>query len=183
MEKITLNNLLKIDKKDLAGKIIIFTTDTVFGVGALINDKDGINKIYEMKKRDYGKPLAVLCSDIAQVESICDLPEYAYKYTKYWPGALTIIAKAKNSDDTIGVRVPNSKVARTILNHFGPMHVTSVNYSGEKELNDINEIYDKFSSCADYLVIDTEELSKMPSTVISCLDEEVKILRSGSIKI
>ena len=177
MEKITLNNLLKI------GKIIIFTTDTVFGVGALFNDKDGINKIYEMKKRDYGKPLAVLCSDIAQVEEICVIPDYAYKYTKYWPGALTIIAKDKNSDGTIGVRIPNSLVARKILNHFGPMHVTSVNYSGEKEINDIDEIFDLFSSYGDYLVVDTEELSKTPSTVISVVDSTVKVVRWGSIKI
>lgn len=183
MEKIELNEILKINKKDLLGKIIIFTTDTVFGVGALFNDIDGINKIYEMKKRDYGKPLAVLCADLTQVESICNLPNYAYKYTKYWPGALTIISKTKDDKSTIGVRIPNSDVARSILNHFGPMHVTSVNYSGEKELNDIDEIYNLFKDKADYLVINKEELSKTPSTVISCVDENVQVLRNGSIKI
>lgn len=183
MEKISLNNLLKLSKEDLKGKIIIFITDTVFGVGALFQDKDGIQKIYEMKKRDYGKPLAVLCSDLDQVESICDLPEYAYEYTKYWPGALTIIARKKNSEETLAVRIPNSIVARDILRHFGPMPTTSVNYSGEKEINDLNEIYDKFHDNADYLVTDIHDLSKMPSTVISCLNEKVEVIRSGAIKI
>ncbi len=183
MEKISLNALLKLSIDDLKGKIIIFITDTVFGVGALYDDKVGISKIYEMKKRDYGKPLAVLCSDLKQVESICDLPEYSYKYTKYWPGALTIIAKKKNSEETVAVRIPNSDVARSILKHFGPMPTTSVNYSGEKEINDLNEIYDKFHDYADYLVTDIHELSKIPSTVISCLKEDVEVIRKGAIEI
>ena len=63
------------------------------------------------------------------------------------------------------------------------MPTTSVNYSGEKEINDLNEIYDKFSDYADYLVTDIHKLSKMPSTVISCLKENVEVIRSGVIKI
>ena len=183
MEKIKLNNLLKISKEDLLGKIIIFPTDTVYGVGAIYQDQKGIEKIYEMKRRDYGKPLAVLCSDITQVEQIGELPNYAYKYTKYWPGALTIICKKKDSTGTIALRIPNSNVARTILNHFGPMSTTSVNYSGERELNDIDEIYNTFKDKADYLIIDKQELSKVPSTIISCIKEEVEVIREGSIKI
>ena len=183
MEKVTLNDLLKVSKKDLEGKIIIFPTDTVYGVGALYGDDSGVNKIYEMKKRDYGKPLAVLCSDISQVEEIATLPNYAYKYTKYWPGALTIICNKKDSTGTIALRIPNSQVARDILRHFGPMSTTSVNYSGERELNDIDEIYNTFSDKADYLVVDKQELSKIPSTIISCLSDKVDVIREGSIKI
>lgn len=183
MEKITLDNLLGIKKKDLFGKIVIFPTDTVYGVGAIYQDQEGINKIYEMKKRDYGKPLAVLCSDIDQVNGIALIPDYAQKYVKYWPGALTIICKKKNGDGTIAVRIPNSNIARDILNHFGPMSTTSVNYSGEKELNDIDEIYNLFSSKADYLVTNKQELSKTPSTIISCVNDCIEVIREGNIKI
>lgn len=183
MEKVTLNQLLKFDKGELAGKIVIYPTDTVYGVGALYNDKNGIDKIYHMKKRDYGKPLAVLCSDLSQVEDIATLPDYAFKYTKYWPGALTIICKKKDGDGTLAVRIPNSDIAKAILSKFGPMHTTSVNYSGERELNDIDEIYDTFKEFADYLVTDKQELSKIPSTIISCVDEKVKVIREGSIKV
>lgn len=183
MEKITLCSLLKKNKNDLKSKIIIFPTDTVYGVGCLYQDNDGINKIYEMKKRDYGKPLAVLCSDIDQVDKIAIINNNARKYTKYWPGALTIICKKIDSNETIGVRIPNSDIARSVLSCFGPMHVTSVNYSGERELNDIDEIYNTFKDYADYLVIDQQELSKTPSTVISCIDDEIKVLREGSIKV
>lgn len=183
MEKIELNDLLKISKSDLIGKIIIFPTDTVYGVGAIYQDAIGVDKIYEMKKRDYGKPLPVLCSSLTQVEDIAILPSYAYEYVKYWPGALTIICNNKENKGTVGVRIPNSDIARKILNHFGPMSTTSVNYSGEKELNDIDEIYDTFKDKADYLVINKQELSKIPSTVISCINEKVEVIREGNIKI
>ena len=183
MEKIALNDFLKKDKKELSGEIVIFPTDTVYGVGALFQDNQGIEKIYEMKKRDYGKPLPVLCSGNEQVEEVAIIPNYAKKYTCYWPGALTIICRKKYDSGTIGVRVPNSKIAQSILNTFGPMHVTSVNFSGEKELNDLDEIYNTFKDFADYLIIDKQELSKTPSTVISCVNEKVEIIRSGNIKI
>ncbi|MBO4667727.1 MAG: threonylcarbamoyl-AMP synthase [Bacilli bacterium] len=183
MEKVRLDEFLKFNKEDLKGKIVIFPTDTVYGVGAIYGDENGINKIYEMKKRDFGKPLAVLCSDIRQVEEIAILPNYAYNYTKLWPGALTIICNKKDSKGTIAVRIPNSSIARDILSHFGPMSTTSVNYSGEKELNDIDEIYNTFFDKADYLITNKQELSKIPSTIISCLKEEVEIIREGSIVI
>ena len=183
MEKIKLNKFLLLDKKSLYGKIVIFPTDTVYGVGALYQDQKGIDKIYEMKKRDYGKPLAVLCSDINQVNDIALIPNYAYKYTKYWPGALTIICTKKDSTGTIALRIPNSDVARAILNKFGPMPTTSVNYSGEKELNDINEIYQLFKDKVDYLIIDEQHFSAVPSTIISCVSEKLEVIREGSIKI
>ena len=181
MEKIELSSFLKLTKDDIKGKIVIFPTDTVYGVGALYQDNKGINKIYEMKKRDYGKPLAVLCANVSQVNSIAILPKSVKKYTKFWPGALTIICMKKDLSGTIAVRIPNSDIAISILNQFGPMHTTSVNYSGEKELNDLSEIYDLFHDKADYLVVDKQELSKVPSTIISCLKDEVEVVREGNI--
>lgn len=181
MEKVTLDELLKLNKNDLIGKIIIFPTDTVYGVGCIYKDMIGVEKIYQMKKRDYGKPLPVLCADISQVETIGDLPKYAYQYTPNWPGALTIICNKKVEDGTIALRIPNSDISLKILNRFGPMSTTSVNYSGEKELNDVDEIYNTFNEAADYLVTDKAVLSKTPSTIISCLEEDVKVIRQGSV--
>lgn len=181
MEKVTLDELLKLNKSDMNGKIIIFPTDTVYGVGCLYQDMVGVEKIYQMKKRDYGKPLPVLCANIIQVEDIGLLPKYAYNYTNNWPGALTIICNKKAEDGTIALRIPNSDIAIKILTHFGPMSTTSVNYSGEKELNDVDEIYNTFNKDADYLVTDKASLSKTPSTIISCIDEDVKVIRQGSV--
>lgn len=191
MIKIELKDFLKLTKEDISKKLIAFSTDTVFGVGVLVdqNVMDGVNKIYQMKKRDLNKPLAVLISDIKQVEESININEQAKKLIPFWPGALTIIFEKKNNDifpftkDTIGLRIPNSKIALSILNHFGPFVTTSINYSGESSINSPEEIDNKFHEYIDYLVIDNEERSNVSSTVVDVSKKDIKILRQGTIKI
>ena len=184
MEKVTLEELLT---KDIKGKIICFPTDTVYGVGALINDEEAIDKIYEMKKRDYSKPLAILTAskDIDKYVSI--LSDDAHKLMNdYWPGALTLIFKKSglisykitSGLDTVAFRMPNSKVALKILEHFGPLATTSVNISGESPLNSIEEIEAAFSDYIDYLVIDDEAVNGKPSRIIDVSGNYMKVIRN-----
>lgn len=184
MEQITAKELLKCD---LRGKIVCFPTDTVYGVGALYDDIAAIKKIYQMKHRSVTKPLAILTPTK-------DISQYVLKVSKvaqdlmdqYWPGPLTLIfQKSKNVSDevtmgysTIAIRMPNSPTALTILNKFGLMATTSVNVSGEKELNSIAEIASKFSDYLDYLVIDQEEFTSKPSKIIDVSGDEIKIIRN-----
>lgn len=184
MEKINSSNISNITKENLQGKIIVFPTDTVYGVGTLYGDKEGTEKIYQMKKRDYGKPLPVLCADIEDVKKIAVVDETSDELKKYfslWPGALTIILKAKEYSETVAVRIPDSLVAKKVLKHFGPLSTTSVNVSGDKELNDITIISEKFKDYIDYLVIDDCKFSAVPSTIIDCTTKNVKIIRQGNI--
>ena len=184
MEKVTLNELLKLQKGDLKGKIVCFPTDTVYGVGAMFGDLEATNKIYKMKKRSENKPLAVLCSRVSQVEELCLVNKKAKELMeKYWPGALTIILKEKDSDSTLAFRMPNSKVSLKLIDHFSLLSTTSVNTSGEKEMNDYHEIESKFSDFIDYLVIDEEVFSSVASTVVDVTGDSVKVLRQGYIKI
>ena len=79
-------------------KIIIFPTDTVYGIGCSVFDKTSIKKIYEIKHRPIDKPLAVLCANISQIDSIAYLNDKAKRLiNKYLPGPLTIIIKAKDN--------------------------------------------------------------------------------------
>ena len=177
MDVITIKDIEKINLK---GKVICFPTDTVYGVGALIEDEEAINKIYDLKNRDKSKPLAVLTGNTNQAKQLME---------NYWPGALTLVFKKTNliSDkvtsnlDTIGLRMPNSKIALAVLNNFGLMATTSVNISGDKPLNDVNEIIKYFSNDIDYLVIDKEETSNVSSTVVDVTKNELKVLRQGDI--
>ena len=81
MEKIRIKDLNSISKEQLKGKIIVFPTDTVYGVGTLFNDLDGVEKIYQMKKRDYGKLIPVLCSSVEQIKEIAITNELFDKYS------------------------------------------------------------------------------------------------------
>lgn len=187
MEKtrlISIKELETLTKEDLHRKIIVFPTDTVYGVGCLYGDSIGVEKIYQMKKRDYGKPLPVLCDSIETVLKIAMIKDDHMKYTKHWPGALTMILHSYNKDifnGTIACRIPNSEIALSVLKKFGPLLTTSVNYSGEKELNSVEEILNTFGDKIDFIVTDTPVLTKTPSTIINCLEEEMKIVRQGDI--
>lgn len=177
----------------LENKLIAFPTDTVYGVGALINDLASINKIYELKQRDLNKPLAVLVGKKEDAYKLLNnLPKKAKDLIdKYWPGALTIICK-KNENvpsflnpkfSTIGIRMPNNKIALEILNKFGPLATTSINISGEEPLNDYEEIFKKFNNKIDYIFENDETSSNVSSTVIEIKNDEIILVRKGSIKV
>ena len=176
MEVIDIKNIKQISKKDLKGKIIVFHTDTVYGVGALYQDEEAENKIYEMKQRSISKLLPVLCANVEQVKELTSFNEKAEEISKYWPGALTMILNKKNDQGTLAVRIPDSEIALAVLNHFGPLSTTSVNISNEKELNTV-------SDWIDYLVINESAVSFTPSTIVDLTADELKIIRNGSIKL
>ena len=184
MEKVSLEELLS---KDIKGKIICFPTDTVYGVGALIDDNDAIDKIYEMKKRDYSKPLAILTASKNIDKYVLNIsPDANRLINEGWPGALTLIFKKSHlisdkitsSLSTVAFRMPNSKIALKILEHFGPLATTSVNISGDKPINSLEDIENKFKDDIDYLVIDQENVLGVPSKIIDVSSENIKIIRN-----
>ncbi len=180
---ISLEDILK---KALKDEIIVFQTDTVYGVGCLLNSEAGVNKIYQLKNREKRNPLAVLCANIIQVKELVENFEAGEKYAKeFWPGALTLIFPKKEivSDvvtsgfKTVGVRIPNDKVALKILEKFGPMAVTSLNYSKEPAILKYEDAL-KFNDFVDYLV-KGNDLSSVSSTVYDIVNQ--KVLRQGEI--
>ncbi len=185
---INLNDFLKLEKKDIKGKVIVFPTDTVYGIGTSWIDYEGIEKIYDLKKRDGRKPLAVLVYSFEQIKDYIEIvnEQTINLVNKYWPGAVTFIFKKKDSFDypldTIAFRVPNSKIALEILEKFGPLATTSVNLSGEEPINNVDDIKDKFANI-DYIITDKEEFSSVSSTIVDLTTKEIKIIRQGEIKI
>lgn len=170
-------------------KLIIFPTDTVYGIGCSIYDIYNIDRIYEIKKRDKSKPLACLCASIEQIKSIAYVDELAAKLiNKYLPGGLTLILKAKQEVkenigyETIGVRIPDCDIALGILKEFGPMLTTSVNDSGEAPINEYEEIKEKYSNLVDGIYPPYNKSSNVSSTVIKLIDGKLELLREGNIK-
>jgi L-threonylcarbamoyladenylate synthase len=170
-------------------KLIIFPTDTVYGIGCSIYDIYNIDKIYEIKKRDKSKPLACLCYDLEQIKSIAYVDDLATKLiNKYLPGGLTLILKSKPEVlekigyETIGVRIPDCDIALNILKEFGPMLTTSVNDSGQTPINEYEEILKKYSDLVDQIYPPFNNSSNVSSTVIKIVDGKKELLREGTIK-
>ena len=167
--------------------VIIFPTDTVYGIGTKIFDMEGIEKIYQIKKRPKDKPLACLCANLEQISDIAELNDDAIKLiNEFLPGPLTLILKCKDivynkiGYKTIGVRIPNSKIALDILKENGPMLTTSVNDSGERPINEYELIVNKYDNIVDKIYPSNEKSSDVASTVVSLI-ENIKILREGQI--
>ncbi len=173
----------------IQNKVIIFPTDTVYGIGASIYDKIGMDRIYKIKNRPIDKPLAVLCANLEQIDEICYLTEDAKKLIKaFLPGPLTLILRSKDSilptfgRPTVGVRIPNYDTALDILKENGPMATTSVNESGQASMNNYNDIVLEFGSYVDMVYPPSgAKTSSLPSTVVDITKEEPVVLRVGAI--
>ncbi len=173
---------------NLFGKVIIFPTDTVYGIGCLYEDIDSIKRIYEIKNRDYTKPMVILCSNMNQVNSLIksgqNLPEHL---KKHWPGKLTIIFfKNENVYDiissgkeTVGIRIPGNEISLNLLEKHGPMVVTSLNISNEPAITKFNDVL-RYSDKVDY-IIEGGDLDSAPSTVYDLTEN--RVLRQGDIVI
>lgn len=183
--------ILNVDEllaKKLRHEVIVFQTDTVYGIGCLLSSEIGVQKIYNIKRREGNKPLAILCANINQVKELVEeFDDSSELAKKHWPGALTLIFKKKytvgdyltSGYDSVGVRIPNDDVALKILNHFGPMAVTSLNISSEPAILKFNDAL-KFEEHVDYVVLG-KDLSSLSSTVYDCVNK--KVLRQGDISL
>jgi len=178
VEKLLLNSL-----KD---EVIIFETDTVYGIGCLLSSKRGVERIYDIKKRDGRKPLAILCASVSDVQKlVLDLDLIEPYASLHWPGALTLIIPKSDQVpdyitsgfDTVGVRIPNDEIALKILRRFGPMAVTSLNISSEPATTMFQDTL-AYEGVVDYIV-EGRDLDGVSSTVFDPTTK--KVLRQGDI--
>ncbi len=177
-----------------SGGIVIFPTDTVYGIGCNCFNEEAVKKLYEVKQRASYKPINVLTDCYEKIEMVAEEinPVERRIIDKYMPGALTIILKKneKVSDtltaglDTIGVRIPNSKIALEILKRVDfPLATTSANISGNPDGIKIEDFLQDFDGKVD-IIIDggTTEL-KQSSTIVKVDDGKIDIIRQGTAEV
>ena len=172
------------------GGVIIFPTDTVYGIGCNPYDSNAVKKIYEIKSREKIKSLPVLASSIQIVKEISIIDEFTEKIIKkYWPGPLTLILKLKdknlkkslNLEDKIAVRIPNSECTLKLLNKCNLLVGTSANISGDSSFTDPQECMKNVKNY-DVFVDGGTITSKGESTIIEIKNEKIHIIREGALK-
>lgn len=174
------------------GGIVIFPTETVYGIGTNGFNEESIRKIYELKKRDFNKPISLLVSNMEMVkmisEDISDL-EYALM-EEFFPGPFTIILKKKEvvpdiltaNGDTVGVRMPSGEIAKKLIEYAEvPIATPSANISGKPSGTNINNIIKDFEGKVDYIIDSGESKLGVASTIVKVVDNVPHILREGSI--
>jgi tRNA threonylcarbamoyl adenosine modification protein (Sua5/YciO/YrdC/YwlC family) len=170
------------------GGVIIYPTDTVYGLGCDLFNKKGIEKIYEIKKRNKKQPLSFVCADLKDISRYAIVSDYAYKTMKrLLPGPYTFVLNASRlvpkiilpKRQTTGIRVPNNEICLALVRELGqPIISTSVKTEEGELLNNPEEIKGKVGHWVD-LIIDGGILVSEPSSVISLVDDRIEVIRKG----
>ena len=173
------------------GGIVVFPTDTVYGIGCNPYNENAVKKIYKIKSRDKVKSLPVLAYSIDIVKKIVIMDEFTEKIVKKnWPGPLTLILevtdqklkKALNLQNKIAVRIPESKCTLKLLEKCELVVGTSANISGNSPFTDPDDCIKNIKNY-DLFLNGGTITSRGESTIIEIEDEKIKIIREGALKI
>ena len=170
------------------GGIVVYPTDTHYGIGCDILNKKAIERIYQLKQRNRNKPFSFICSGLKNISHYAKVSNYAYKTMKrLLPGPYTFILEGSKlvpkimltKRKTAGIRVPDHKICLELVAGRGnPIITTSATLPDGSILNDASLIHDVFKNRLD-LVIDGEFVSGKPSSVISLIDDMPEVIRKG----
>jgi L-threonylcarbamoyladenylate synthase len=174
------------------GGVVAYPTDTFYGLGASCFSKRAIRRIYRLKKRERAKPLSILVSDLGMVRSLAaEIPSLFWELAEeFWPGPLTLILKASSRlpeeilgpQDSVGIRLPALPWLRGLIGKTAlPITGTSANISGEKEIEDPEEVISSFSGKVDLIVDGGRTEGGLPSTVVDLSSPKPVILREGAV--
>ena len=173
------------------GGIVVFPTDTVYGIGCNPYNENSVKKIYEIKSRTELKSLPVLAYSLDVVKEIALIDEFTEKIIeKYWPGPLTLILeltdqklkKSLNLGNKIAVRIPDSKCTLKLLEKCRLLVGTSANISGNSSYTNPDECIKNIKNY-DMFLNGGIITSKGESTIIEIENKEIKIIREGTLKI
>ena len=165
------------------GGIIVFPTETVYGMGCLLSRKGAARRIYKIKGRDWNKPLAVYLHDVPSLErEVTALSDAAQRLIHmFLPGPLTLILKNREGTPT-GYRISPHKPLMALLRQLPePMVGTSANLSGGKDPSSVGDIAPELMRSVGAVIDSGVRPSSTPSTVVDCTGEDPVILREGRL--
>ena len=192
---ITKNTIEELVEELNKKNVVCFKTDTIWGLSANPKSSRAIKNLYTIKQRNLDKPFIFLISKKQNLNELVDnISQTEQKLINaFWPGPLTIIFKAQENLDilqnytqkqTIALRMPKDELCQELLQKIDyPLPSTSVNLEGQPALNNEQEINKNFANKNIYLLKNNikNNSKEVSSTIVVCEDNNVKILREGSI--
>jgi len=178
-----MTSLADISKVLDEGGICILPTETVYGIAARADNSAAIDKIYAVKGRDFDKPLAVCVRDLEAAKKLAQFDETALRLAdEFWPGALTLVLPVENKTldrrcyqgDTIALRCPDIEWRESFEK---PLALTSANKSGEPAATTAQT-----GLVVDAVLDSGPSREKIPSTILSVKNGQIKCLRAGALK-
>jgi Sua5/YciO/YrdC/YwlC family protein len=177
----------------LSGCLLVYPTETFYGLGGVASSITVANRIFALKGRERGKFLPFIASDLELIMKMADkLPPVFFPLAEYfWPGPLTMVVKAKEGalpeellgpEKTIAVRIPPIDWLREIVRRINTLLIsTSANFSGQAPLSSFNEVYKIFKDEVELLIDGGQTPGKKPSTIIDLTFPQPVCIREGQI--
>ena len=173
------------------GGLVVFPTDTVYGVAALAQNEEAVSRIYAAKQRPPDMPLPVMIKEAKDVHSVARPLAGFWELTRvFWPGPLTIILPKTNAlpaivtagGETVALRIPDHPLALDLLKMVGaPLAVTSANLSGRSPSRSADDVWLQLDGKVDAIVDGGKAPGGQPSTIVDLTQMPYHILRHGPI--
>lgn len=170
------------------GGLIIYPTDTIYGIGCDMKNGKALDRLNQLKNRPSNKPFSFICNDLSEAATYAKISNAAHRvmrrvlpgpYTFVLPVGSGVPRKMLSSAHTVGIRIPNHKVPLAIVKEFGsPIITTSVNISNDQPLNAIGDLPPDFLASV-AVIIDGGALENEPSTLIDFTADDPVVLRQG----
>lgn len=174
-----------------AGELVVFPTDTVYGIGTRPDDPAAIARLFDAKRRPRELELPVLAASVNEVRSLAVFGEGAERLAATcWPGGLTLVLRRAPSSaawdlggdpETIGVRIPHHPLARALLAAAGPLAVTSANRSGRPPASTCEDLEATFGDTVALYLCQDVPPAGVPSTVVDLAHGAAQVLRAGAV--
>lgn len=189
-----MNDTQKAIKIFKEGGVVIFPTDTAFGIGCRMDDKKAVERIFNIKRRAYSEALLVLVDSIEMAQEYVEIPAEAREklVNKYWPGGLSIFFKTKNgkvpgvvtaNSNILAVRWPKHKDMEEIIRQVGvPIIATSANRSGEATPYKLKDVDQEILKQADAVLMGECTYEK-ESTIVDTTIKPWKFIRHGAVEV
>ena len=174
------------------GGLVVFPTETVYGIGTNGLNESAIKKLYEAKHRPLSNPINLLVSNMDMVKKVArDITDIEYKLMEsFFPGPFTLILKKSSivpdiltsNKDTVGIRMPDNKIALELINYANtPIATTSANLAGNPSGTNLKDVMKDFENKADVFIDGGNSKIGIASTIVQVIDGVPNILRQGSI--
>jgi L-threonylcarbamoyladenylate synthase len=172
------------------GGLVVFPTDTVYGLAVLPYNEQFIERLFVVKGRERSRAIAILISGVEELEKVSKSPDAtALRLARrYWPGPLTLVLPRHpilpdilSPNQTIGVRVPDHAVALSLLRMTGPLAVTSANLSGAASTTTARDALAQLDGRVHLVIDGGESPGGIPSTVVDCTTPKLRIVRQGPL--
>jgi len=170
------------------GGVIAYPTDTIYGLGCDLYQKDAIERVHRLKKHSKNKRLSMICADLKEISNYAHVPDYAYRIMRSLiPGPYTFILEATKlvpkimltNQKTVGIRVPDNTISLALVRELGhPIITTSVIKPDESLYSDPEEIEQMFGKALD-LVIDGGTIVAAHSSIVDLTEDYPRVLRAG----